>query len=193
MNVNKKTIAILAGSVVLPLGLVGCSEGSGKTYSYEVSGTVEAAHVDYECEGDLAMEPAAFVAGGTKPRPKKADPGGSSSDSDSSGDAKKGESAKKDVAASKAPASKTPSKAPASASKAPAKPGGVKLSKKPDKPERVTKVKPPKYKHKPKGCHEEYELYVKNREGLFEQDVREVDYDRCSDKARESFPACTKN
>lgn len=179
MNVNKKTIAILTGTVILPMTAVGCSGGSDKTYSYEVSGVVEAAQVDYECKGDLDLEPASFTAGRTKPEPKKAESDDSSSDSDF-GDSEKKKPAKKDVAASKAPASKAPSKS-----------GGVKLSKKPDKPERVTKIKPPKCKHK--GCHEEYELFVKNREGLFEQDVRKVDYDNCLDKAREHFPACTKN
>jgi hypothetical protein len=195
LNVNKKTIAVLTGTVILPLAAVGCSGGSSKTYSYEVSGVVEAAQVDYECKGDLDMEAASFVVGRAKPKPKKADSGDSSSDS---GDNKQEEPAKKNVATPKAPANKAPSKAPASRtpasrSKEPAKSGGVKLSKKPDKPERVTKIKPPKYKHKPKGCHEEYELFVKNREGLFEQDVRKVDYDNCLDKARERFPACTKN
>lgn len=191
MNVNKKTIAVLTGTVILPLAAVGCSGGSSKMYSYEVSGVVEAAQVDYECKGDLDMEAASFVVGRTKPKPKKADSGDSSSDSSDSEGNKAEEPAKKNVATPKAPASKTPSKTPAS--KAPAKSGGVKLSKKPDKPERVTKIKPPKYKHKSKGCHEEYELFVKNREGLFEQDVRKVDYDKCSDKVREPFPSCTKN
>src|SRR5690606_41721744 len=63
LNVNKKKILATAGSVFLALGAFGCSGGGGKTYSYKVTGTVEAAHIDYECGDSLSMEPVSFNAG----------------------------------------------------------------------------------------------------------------------------------
>lgn len=184
LSVNKKTGVVVTGTAILSLVVMGCSGGGSETYSYEVSGTVEAAQVDYECEGDLALDPLSFaVAGaGSKPQTLRV----RSADSDSS---------RSDVAASasprrKGPARTTPSKAPVG--KTPAVPKGVKLPKRPDKPERVTRVEPPAHKSKPEGCEEEHELFIRNADGLFEQDVREVDYDRCSDEVSESFPACTE-
>lgn len=177
LNVNKKKILATAGSVFLALGAFGCSGGGGKTYSYKVTGTVEAAHIDYECGDSLSMEPVGFNAG----RGGGSSSGGSrSGGSGTSGGSKGRGTVNKDNSSSSV---QKDSKRPAST--------GVRLTKKPDKPERVSRVEVPAFASKPKGCKEEYELFVRNRDGLFEQDVRKVDYERCSDKAREKFPACT--
>ncbi|MCP9209670.1 hypothetical protein [Streptomyces cucumeris] len=68
---------------------------------------------------------------------------------------------------------------------------GSKLPNKPTEPERVPKIPSRGHGKKSKGCKVEYELYIKNSDGLFEQDVRQVDYDKCLDRKRERFPACT--
>lgn len=191
MSVNKKTMMLVTGTAIGAFGLIGCGAGSSSTFKYEVSGTVEAAQVDYECGGDVDLDadPVAFVAGkgkGTGPSARKSSGGSTKSSS------KTKDQGSRPSTATKAPTAKA--KTPGPAASVPTAPNrGVTLSKKPDKPERVIKVKPPKYKSKPRGCRNEYELFVRNKDGLFEQDVREVDYDRCSDKPRELFPACTSN
>lgn len=196
LNVNKNMLVLASGTAVAVLGIAGCSQGSSETYRYEVSGTVESAQVDYECKGDLNTDPIAFVAGrggGTGSSTRKSSGGSRSSSKAKAGSSEARTPSARSTTPATAPTgkSKTPSSARATAALKPNK--GVSLSKKPDKPERVTKVKPPKYKSKPKGCRNEYELFVRNKDGLFEQDVRQVDYERCSDKPRELFPACTSN
>ncbi|MBD3004771.1 hypothetical protein [Streptomyces sp. 5-10] len=75
--------------------------------------------------------------------------------------------------------------------------GGVKTGKKPQAPKKVDKLPSvpdgPDYKpgKKPgKSCKPEYELFIKNSEGIFEEDVEADHYDQC-DKG-EKFPECVK-
>lgn len=159
---NKRTVAFSGGIAALALALSACGSDS---YEYQVSGVVEAAQVDYDCHG-LSMEAAAFVV---KPVPRRT--------------AKTSKPATKRQGSGSGTSSGTVRKAPSNK--------GVKLTKKPDKPERVFKVPTVKYKTKRHGCKNEYELFVRNRDGLFEQDVRKVDYDKCLDRKREPFPRCT--
>lgn len=186
--VNKKLCAIIAGTAVVSLGMSACGSGD-KKYEYDVSGRVQAQHVDYDCEDDLDADPVAFVAG-------KGRGGGSSGKKGSAArSVRKGSDASRPPRRS-APAASSVSKVPSaerSASKSAKPVGGVQLSKKPAKPVRVFKVSPPKYKVKPKGCETEYELFIKNDKGLFEQDVREVDYSNCLARKRDLFPECTKH
>lgn len=166
---NKKTSVIAASVIAGALALSGCSNES---YEYELSGTVEAGQVDYDCPNDLAMAPVAL----SKPNPGPRS--GAKQEKRKTGGAH---------------TSKTPGKETKSSSPKNVPDDGVKLSKKPEKPERIRKVPAVKHASKPKGCEVEYELFVQNSEGLFEQDVRQVDFDKCMDEKREPFPACTKN
>jgi hypothetical protein len=196
---NKNLVTTATGIVILALGAFGCQD-SGKKYRYEVSGVVEAVQTDYECGEDLALEPAAFVAGkgGGGSSGKKSGTSGSGSNAD--GVQQGGDSGR--VAATKPPNKKAEAPSPRRTSQSPAtsrpnsgapQKSGVQLSKKPAKPKRVTKIVPPKGSKRPEGCETEYEVFVRNSDGLFEQDVRKVDYDHCSDQVREPFPACTEN
>lgn len=177
---NKRIAVVAAGALTGVLVLSGCANTS---YEYEVSGTVEAGQIDYDCPDGAAMDTVVFIA--------KSKPGGSGTSGSSGKTAKKpststgsNKTADKDSTPSKSTPT-TPVKKPSGK--------GVKLSEKPDKAERVSKV--PKVQHPANlsGCETEYELFVKNADGLFEQDVRKVDYDKCTDSGRESFPSCTKN
>ena len=51
---------------------------------------------------------------------------------------------------------------------------------------------PPKKVSKPQGvsCKTEYELYIANGDGLFEQDVTSEHYEKCTETKQ--FPDCTK-
>jgi hypothetical protein len=200
LNVNKNLVATATGIVILALGAFGCQD-SDKKYEYEVSGVVEAVQTDYECGEDLALEPAAFPAGkGKGSSGSRSKTSGSSSESGASSAQQGGGGG--NVAASKPPSRKTEAPLPHRTSKAPAastaRPNGdvhksgVQLSKKPAKPKRVTRIVPPKESKRPEGCETEYEVFVRNGDGLFEQDVRKVDYIHCSDQVREQFPACTE-
>lgn len=196
---NKKTVMIASGATGLILTLGACGT---ETYEYQVSGIVETQQVDYECPGvDIAMDAVAFEA---KPVPKKKPDGNSANDSEvkakptpkpsssttkpSSGSSKKGTpTAKSSPTASASKTGKT-SKKPSNK--------GVKLNKKPEKPEKVKNGKVPKLKYtfKPKGCEAEYEIFVTDGSGnLYEQDVRKVDYDRCAQLRVKTklFPGCT--
>lgn len=84
-----------------------------------------------------------------------------------------------------------------SATPKPVKNKGVKLSKKPDKPERIKsgKVPGPKFKFAGDGCETEYEIFVLADDGyLYEQDVRKSDFDNCAQMRvkKKLFPLCTK-
>lgn len=204
--------AVLAGiGSGAALTLVAACSGSG-SYGYEVSGVVEAAQVDYDCPRNLSMEPVGFVTG--KHRRTTSSTGGSKSSSSSnsssqSGSVDLGKAVTQKTSTPKAPAPRasTPksrggavrqgggsiaSKAPTT-TKSPTRKGVV-LSKKPDAPERISKVPALKYRYKPRGCKvDDYELFVRNNDGLFEQDVRHADYINCTDRKRMPFPACTAN
>lgn len=216
MNVNKKTMTIVSGAATGILALSACGGG---TYDYQISGLVQGQQVDYDCPNDLSMDAVAFVAGngggGKKSSGKKSSKSDDTSDSDSDTTSQQQKSA-----VSGTTATKTPSKAPsASASQKPStgsgtsqrsatpsatpsvKNKGVKLDKKPEKPEKLKGKKLPKvkYKFKPDGCETEYEIFVLADDGnLYEQDVRKVDYDKCeaakipAGKKNKLFPLCTK-
>lgn len=166
---NKKMTVLTTGTCVLLLGLCGCKSDA---YTYDVSGTVEGAQVDYECGEDPSLNMVAFNVLSARATKK---PG-----SESGGNGSGSTSRRTGTPVPKA----KPSKSPA----------GVKLDKKPEKPERINSVpKSPKFTTPQKGCEVEYELFVRNDDGLFEQDVREVDYTKCSDVESEEFPACTSD
>jgi hypothetical protein len=227
LTVNKKTMKIASGVTGLLLAASACKTGNGSdTYDYEVSGIVQGQQVDYDCPNELSMDAVAFVTdkgGGGKSSGKKSSSDSSSSDSSDSSDSStttnRQQNRSSGTTASKAP-SKAPSKAASTpASKAPStgsgtsqrsaspsaapsvKNKGVKLKKKPEKPEKLKGKKLPKvkYKFKPKGCETEYEIFVLADDGyLYEQDVRKADYDNCvkakipAGKKNKLFPLCTK-
>jgi hypothetical protein len=219
--VNKKTVKIASGAAGIILAVSACGT---ETYDYKVSGLVQGQQVDYDCPNELSMDAVAFVTGkggGSKSSSKNS---GSSSNSDSSSSSsnnttttnnRQQQNRASGTTTSKAPsnaASAPPSKAPStgsgttqrSSSPSPTpsvKNKGVKLKKKPEKPEKLKSKKLPKlkYKFKPKGCETEYEIFVLADDGnLYEQDVRKVDYDNClkakipAGKKSKLFPLCTK-
>jgi hypothetical protein len=174
------------GSAALLTLAAACTGGS--SYQYRVSGMVEAAQIDYDCHQNLAMEPAGFVTGN---RGRTSSSSGSGSSNlrkaptprrTSPSRPQGGSSVRQPGLSKKTPVTKKPSSR------------GVTLSRKPDKPERITKVPIPKYRHKPHGCKvDDYELFIRNSNGLFEQDVRHVDYLNCTERKLMAFPRCTKN
>jgi hypothetical protein len=214
LTVNKKTMKIASGVTGLLLAASACKTGNGSdTYDYEVSGIVQGQQVDYDCPNELSMDAVAFVTGkggGGKSSGKKSSSDSSSSDSSDSSDSSTTSKApsKAPSKAASTPASKAPStgsgtsQRSASPSAAPSvKNKGVKLKKKPEKPEKLKGKKLPKvkYKFKPKGCETEYEIFVLADDGyLYEQDVRKADYDNCvkakipAGKKNKLFPLCTK-
>jgi hypothetical protein len=222
LTVNKKTAVIASGAAGIILAVSACGTD---TYDYEVSGLVQGQQVDYDCPGeDIAMDAVAFVSGGKggNKGSKKSSSDSSSSDSDS--DSSSSDSNKTQKQGKAAASGSTPSKAPSKAASTPAskapstssgtnqrssspsvtpsvKNKGVKLKKKPEKPEKLKSKKLPKlkYKFKPKGCETEYEIFVLADDGyLYEQDVRKADYDNCvkakipAGKKNKLFPLCTK-
>lgn len=204
---NQKTAVIASGAVAVAL-LTGCSISS---YEYRVSGTVEKQQIDYDCPGkDIAMAPIGFSAKGgrgggggskgnrSKPkRPKKA-PSSGSRESKPEGSKKSvlpGGGTRQEGGTSPNRLSISKTNKPVKSSK-PIKNKGIKLSEKPDSPERVNA--PDSVGLKSKGCENEYEIFVRNKKGdLYEQDVRKVDYDKClkarvpSGQKAKLFPLCT--
>ncbi|MFE0472456.1 hypothetical protein ACFW2V_12665 [Streptomyces sp. NPDC058947] len=170
-------------------------DSDGGPYEYGISGTVQAWQVDYECGDSLAMEPAAFTDGKGKGGGSSSRKQGGGYDSSDTGEALQGSTPKpltKNTSTPSAPRmSKTPPTARPTASPTKAV-KGVKLTEKPDRPVRITKVPSPTYTTKPRGCETEYELFIQNDSGLFEQEVRRVDYNHCS-KRGHKFPACTSS
>lgn len=184
---NQKTAAIASGVVAVAL-LTGCTGTS--TYQYEVKGAVQGQQVDYDCPGeDLAMEIAGFDAGkgGGKARSssRKSKP---KARERTSSDGNGGSTGRKSRNGGSEQVKKTPK----------IKNKGISLNKKPESPEKIKKIKK-SFKFKPKGCKDEYEIYVRASNGnLYEQDVRRVDYDKClkaripSGQKAKLFPLCTK-
>lgn len=221
MTVNKKTVVIASGAAGIILAVSACGTD---TYDYEVSGLVQGQQVDYDCPNELSMGAVAFVTGkgggGGRSSSKKSSSDSSSSDSSDSSDSSSTTTNRQQNRSSGTTASKAPSKAASNpASKAPStssgtnqrssspsaapsvKNKGVKLKKKPEKPQKLKGKKLPKvkYKFKPKGCETEYEIFVLADDGyLYEQDVRKADYDNCvkakipAGKKNKLFPLCTK-
>jgi hypothetical protein len=222
LTVNKKTAVIASGAAGIILAVSACGTD---TYDYEVSGLVQGQQVDYDCPGeDIAMDAVAFVSGGKggNKGSKKSSSDSSSSDSDSDSSSSDGNKTQKQGKA--AASGSTPSKAPSKAASTPAseapstssgtnqrssspsaappvKNKGVKLKKKPEKPQKLKGKKFPKvkYKFKPNGCETEYEIFVlADDDYLYEQDVRKADYDNCvkakipAGKKNKLFPLCTK-
>lgn len=224
MTVNKKTVKIASGAAGIILAVSACGT---ETYDYEVSGLVQGQQVDYDCPNELSMDAVAFVTGkggGSKGSKNSGSSSSSdSSDSDSSSSSNNNTTTNNRQQQNRASGTTT-SKAPSSAASAPAskapstgsgttqrsasptatpsvKNKGVKLKKKPEKPEKLKGKKLPKlkYKFKPRGCETEYEIFVLANDGnLYEQDVRKVDYDNClkakipAGKKSKLFPLCTK-
>lgn len=191
---KKKSSLILASTIGAMSLLVGCG---ADTYRYEVSGLVEERQIDQDCPGeDVAMEPIGFSAGRPKPKPRPV-----SSDTDS-------DTVEAPPARTQAPrATRTPSSAPtgsqnptrtqnptptrsAPTSRPVNNTKGVKLDKKPAKPVKVPKFLKAALPLSLAGCKEEPELFIRNDDGLFEQDVRRIDYDKCL--KGDPFPACTE-
>lgn len=201
---NKKTAMI--GAVVLGsvLTVSGCK---GDTYQYEVSGTVDTQQLDYEnCpKGSLAMDLVAFDAGHGKGNSSgsgskgdsKSSKGDTKSDSDSKAKADSGSKASPKASSTGRSSGRSTSSTPTGKSSATAtktaRPKGVTLNKKPEKPEKVTSV--PKSGKWRKGCDTEYEIFVRSdKDGeLYEQDVRKVDYENCLEAPGDPkyFPGCT--
>ena len=212
MNVNKKTASIVAGAAGIILGVSGCSTSD---YEYDISGDVIGQQLDYDCpkgSKNLAIDLVAFEAGKGRPggSTKKSSGGSKSSSSDS----KTKTATPKPVKSSSAATSKTgqstgtnksgQSTAKNTSTPAPKKTSnkGVKLSKKPDSPDRLNRTRTlpkVKYKYRPKGCKTEYEVFVVASDGYtYEQDVRSEDYRACerakvpAGKKYKLFPLCTK-
>lgn len=207
---NKKTVMIGSGALDLILGLGACGT---ETYEYQVSGEVLEQYVDYDCPGaDLALDAVSFELRGGKGGKKKSDSNSSDTDTDSGTEQQAAPQAKS-TATAKAP-TKTPKATTGTSSKGGTKSAtpsptptvkkvsnkGVKLSKKPEKPEKLKGLVVPKpvYKVKPKGCETEYEIFVLSGGKLYEQDVRKVDFDKCGRApipkgyTNRLFPLCTK-
>lgn len=172
---NKKIAAIAAGAVITALPLSGCSNES---YWYAISGVVEDGQVDHDCPDGGPMEGVAFPVS-TAPAnrsPARSNPG--------SPTGKKAESIK--------PVAPPPALRGSSRTASRKEAGGVKLTKRPEKPEQIYRIPVIKHAKALKGCATEYELFVRNDAGLFEQEVRQADYDKCLDQKLESFPVCTE-
>jgi hypothetical protein len=172
-NVNKSALLFLVTTTAVTLSLSGCSN---KTYGYEISGVIEAGQLDYDCPDDPSMDPVGFAAASNKPQ--------------------KGPSSnpRPIVGATSAaiPTTRATPAAPAASPSVNPSRKTVKLPKKPGKPKRVPAVPVAKHLTVPKGCEVDYELFVRNSDGLFEQDVRQVDYNRCLDAENKDFPACAE-
>lgn len=181
---KKKSGLVLASTIGAISMVVGCG---ADTYRYEVSGTVEERQIDYDCPGeDVAIEPVGFQAGRSKPKPK---PKNNTSDDASSADsptaAPKTERPSRTSAPIAAPTrTGSPTKAPKGGTK------GVELKEKPAKPVKIPKFLKAAIPISLVGCKEEPELFVRNADGLFEQDVRREDFDKCL--KGDVFPACTE-
>lgn len=155
------SVALVTASLVL--AATGCSGGqNGKDVQdaeYAVSGTVYSKWIYYECD---SVHLSMDTVAFSRPTPKR------TKDTDDSGTSN---------------STKKPS--------APAGSGKTFVS----KPVKVPRGKVPTGKpKKPRGyskskCSTEYELYIKNGDGIFEQDVLYTDYATC-DKG-EKFTRCT--
>jgi hypothetical protein len=203
LNVNKEngsTTASFRRSFLVGTGVAtalaltaACSGGS--TYYYGIRGVVEDAVISYDCPRNLSMEPVSFDAGHGRGSGPASSTGRSRKGSDNSSKANSGSQDRKTRSprpqngATKQGSTEGAKKAPAS--KAPAS-KGVALSEKPEKPERVNRVPSAQSALARRGCKvDDYELFIRNKNGLYEQDVRRTDYKKCTNKARMSFPACT--
>jgi hypothetical protein len=208
LNVNKKTAMIVSGAAGIILTASACS---GETHEYQVSGLVQGQQIDYDCPGeDVAMDAVAFVtgkggsSGGSGGRSSSSSSnsnsnsnGNKSSKSDSDSGAKSDSNRKNnsDSSNSDSGQGKKSSKPAAPKNK------GVKLEKKPEKPQKLKGLTIPKLliPANLKGCEEEYEIFVLAKDGyLYEQDVREADYRKCegagipAGQKAKLFPLCTK-
>lgn len=196
---QKKTVVIASGVAAVALFATGCS-GSDK-YEYGVSGKVQSQQIDYDCPGEnLSMEPVGFGEKTTGGSGGKSSSRSTTSDGDGNGNAgkaKKEPSQKKDESDGGGTGGGSNSGSN-KVSKPSKKNKGVKLSKKPDSPQKVKKATK-SFDVKPKGCENEYEIFVLDKKGnLYEQDVRKIDYNKClaakvpSGEKAKLFPLCTK-
>jgi hypothetical protein len=189
---QKKTVVIASGVVAVAL-LTGCS--TSDKYEYSVSGKVHSQQVDYDCPGEnLSMEPVGFgeKGGATGGGSSSSSSGGSRSSSNRSSNNDGGGSGGSGGGSNDSNSGSNKVSKPSKSNK------GVKLDKKPDSPQKVKKAKK-SFDVKPKGCENEYEIFVLDKKGnLYEQDVRKTDYDKClsakvpSGEKAKLFPLCTK-
>lgn len=158
--------ATLIAAPALALALTACTGAD-----YQINGKVAAKHAEWDCADAEALtlngDTIAPVAqqgtagtGGTRPKPKPPAPKVDNGSTTTTGGGGNSVKIKK--------------------------PKKVKVSAIPDGQEALP-VNPPKGK---KSCKPDYELYVRNNTGTFEQDVISEHYDRCTEG--EKFPACTK-
>jgi hypothetical protein len=197
---NKRTVAILGGTVGVILTLGGCG---GTTYEYKVSGTVSGQHVDIDCpksKGVLSMEAVSFDTGKNKSKKSKSKGSSATGSKSAKPKSKVSKTAKTKTlgsTGSKASPKATTTKRPTQKT---IQNVGVLLSEKPDKPEKLKSLSVPREKYTAfrKGCEREYEIFVLSGGHLYEQDVRKVDYNNCqrarAPKGRiyKLFPLCTK-
>lgn len=168
---RRRTATVIAVPA-LALALSAC----GGDYSYGVTGRVAGKQIDWDCHGH-ALAPVAFArtSGGRGTTGSRSTTGGSSYRKSTSGSTTSGK--------------KTTTGGSSSS-------GGTSLKKKPRKPKKLHGFDLHDLNHsthRPSGCTRssaEYELYVKNDDGLFEQDVTSDHYKRCA--KGEKFPSCAK-
>jgi hypothetical protein len=189
---NKKTAAIVSGTAGLILTLGACSTA---TYQYKVSGTVQGQQITYNCPGkSVAMDIVSFETGGKKKR----NSGSNTAPSPRPLVSKKPTGRNTQKPSSGVTTSNTSKPSPSATTAKVKSNTGVTLSEKPEAPELAKNgtVPTPAYRSRPKGCKvDDYEIFVLNGSGdLYEQDVRKVDYDRCSrfKGTVKLFPRCTK-
>ncbi|MER6605894.1 hypothetical protein ABT282_08260 [Streptomyces sp. NPDC000927] len=160
---NKATKAAITAAV-LSLTLTAC----GGDHQYKLKGRVESKQIDQDCHTSRSGNLNAF----SLPMKTGGSSGSRSGGGNSSGSRSGGGSSSSG--------------------------GGVSLDKKPSEPRKVDSLPPipdgPDMDHPrktaSKSCKPEYELFIRNSEGIFEQDVTADHYRKC-DK-REEFPRCTR-
>lgn len=153
--------AVASASLVL----TGCGGGDDKASApeYEVTGKVDTRWIEYKCKNlSLGMDNVAFVQSS---RPKK-----DKDKDDKKKDKKEKKSADPTKKASSSPSASAPSPVKVSAKDVP--------TGKPKKPRGYS----------PKYCTAEYELFIKNGDGIFEQDVPYAHYEKCTED--EKFSSC---
>lgn len=175
-------VAVVAASASIGL-IAGCSGGDDvqDAPDYSVEGKVYSKWINYDCKAH-GMAPMAFEV---LPQGKS---GGSSGGSKNKGTEDTGSvdsgnkgTVTKPSATSKPPTTSGGSSGGVATTKAPS---AVKVS--PSSIPTGTPTKPSGYSKK--WCTTEPELFVQNKDGIFEQDVKSDEYDMCA--VKEKFPSC---
>lgn len=174
--------SITAGVMAAIVTAAGC--GNNETYEYGVSGTVEARQIDYDCPDAFSMEAVGYVAGrggGSKSKsrsPKNRPPAKKSNP-------RSGPNSGVDRPRVQGPTQGGSGQAPKSQ---PRVKSDASLTKKPSKPKKLAKMPELNRSFSSEGCETEYELFIRSNGELFEQEVRQVDHDNCTETSQ--FPAC---